>query len=383
MMSSDRTLEMPSLMMTSRANGRRHFMKLLGESFLFGVTFVSAAGILFIIAFIFKDSLPYFRMHGLGSFFHSDSWRPTGDPASFGALGIFVGTALVTIGSCLLAVPLGVAAAICLSDVISFEVRQVVKPVIELLAAIPSVAYGFFALVVFAPLLQREGGHILAVGLWAVAGPLILIAVFVAGDLFTPRVRGAAKSFARWAVTAVLGALAFWGMSLLSQRVNAIKIASGVNALNASIWLAVMAVPTVVSVCEDALTAVGRDMRAGSYALGATRAETVLRVIMPAASGGIVAAVLLGVMRAVGETMLVLMAAGNAFEVPDPWYNLITPVRTLTATIALEMGEADQTTGSAHYHALFALGFFLLVFSFICNVISEWAVRRTKKKLKG
>jgi len=223
----------------------------------------------------------------------------------------------VTAGAALVAVPLGVAAAVCLSDVLPFSVRQVVKPVVEMLAAIPSVAYGFFALVVLAPWMQTHGAD------------------------------------------------------------------SGTNALNVSIILGVMALPTVVSVSEDALQAAGRELREGSYALGATRAETLLRVIIPAASSGILAAVLLGIMRALGETMVVWMASGNAAQIPTPWYNLLQPVRTLTATIAGDMGEADHVTGSARYHVLFAMGLCLLLFCFTCNVISEQIVARQRRRLQG
>ena len=142
-----------------------------------------------------------------------------------------------------------------------------------------------------------------------------------------------------------------------------------------------MALPTVVSVSEDALQAVGRDLRMASYALGATRAETLLRVIIPAAVSGIAAAVILGIMRAIGETMVVWMASGNAAQIPQPWFNFLEPIRTLTATIAGDMGEADQVTGSARYHVLFAMALCLLVFSFLCNVASEWIVARTRRRM--
>jgi len=133
-------------------------------------------------------------------------------------------------------------------------------------------------------------------------------------------------------------------------------------------------------VSEDSLQAVGRDLREGSYALGATRTETLMKVVIPAARSGIVAAIILGVMRAIGETMVVWMASGNASQIPEPWYNIFEPIRTLTATIAGDMGEADHVTGSARYHVLFAMALFLLIFSFISNLISEWFVMRSKKK---
>lgn len=187
----------------------------------------------------------------------------------------------------------------------------------------------------------------------------------------------------RIAVGSVLGGVAVFGLLRLTGFLGGLQIASGANAMNASLILGIMALPTVVSVSEDALQAVGRELREGSYALGATRAETLLRVVIPAASSGIFAAVILGVMRAVGETMVVWMASGNAAQIPEPWYNVLEPVRTLTANIAGDMGEADHVTGSARYHVLFAMALCLLGISFLLNMTSEWAVRRSRRKLRG
>ncbi|MCP4154905.1 MAG: ABC transporter permease subunit, partial [bacterium] len=157
----------------------------------------------------------------------------------------------------------------------------------------------------------------------------------------------------------------------------------GTNTLNVSVILGIMALPTIVSVSEDALQSVGRDLREGSYALGSTRAETLFKVVIPAARPGIAAAIILGIMRAVGETMVVWMASGNAAQVPEPWFNVLEPIRTLTATIAGDMGEADHVTGSARYHVLFAMALLLLVFSFAGNFVSEWLSARARKKLRA
>ena len=181
-------------------------------------------------------------------------------------------------------------------------------------------------------------------------------------------------------IVLLLSGAAFAGLWYAGRWFAALQISSGTNALNVSIVLGIMALPTVVSVSEDALHAVGRELREGSYALGATRAETIVKVVIPAAASGIIAAAILGVMRAVGETMVVWMAAGNAAQVPTPWYNLLQPVRTLTATIAGDMGEADQVTGSARYHVLFALAVSLLVFSFAGNLVAEWCARRSRAR---
>jgi phosphate transport system permease protein len=305
------------MLLSARQRLRRRLLEIAGNGFLLLVTSLAALAVLGIIFYIARDALPFFRERGFSEFFTSANWYPSREPAEFGALAIFVGSGFVTLGAVVVAVPLGVAAAICLSDVLPFGLRQIAKPVVEMLAAIPSVAFGFFALVVFAPFLQAHGAS------------------------------------------------------------------SGVNALNASVMLGIMALPTVVSVSEDALQAVGRELREGSYALGATRAETMLRVVLPAASSGIFAAVLLGIMRALGETMVVWMASGNAAQIPSPWYNLFEPVRTLTATIAGDMGEADHAASSMRYSVLFAMGLCLLLFSFACNLVSERIVARERRKLQG
>lgn len=343
--------------------------------------------VLFIFYFIARDALPFFVtneasfVERLREFLTTSAWYPSANPPSFGAWAIFVGSGLVTLGAALVAVPLGVLAAVCLSDILPFAVRQLVKPVVEVLAAIPSVAFGFFALVVFAPLLQTRGGLVLSIGWWCLAGPLAGLLVFVLSDILAGRL--APQRGHRWA--RVAGVLALGGPALalllhVGGRLAAVEVDSGTNALNVSIILGIMALPTVTSVSEDALQAAGRELREGAYALGSTRAETLLRVVIPAAAGGICAAIILGLMRAVGETMVVWMASGNAARIPTPWYNLLQPVRTLTATIAGDMGEADHVTGSARYHVLFAMALGLLSISFLCNLISERVIRRTAPK---
>ena len=313
------------MLLSPGARLRRRLAELAGRGILCSITSVAALAVLAIIFFIARDAVPFFAQVGVREFFLSPEWYPTHQPPRFGAAAIFAGSVLVTAAAVLLAVPLGLFAALCMSDVLPFGVRQILKPVIEMLAAIPSVIYGFFALTVVAPLMQNAG----------------------------------------------------------SWLPGQFEIASGVNALTASLILGVMALPTIVSVSEDALQAAGRELREGSYALGATRAETLFKVVIPASVSGLFSAVLLGVMRAMGETMVVWMASGNAAQIPQPWYNLLQPVRTLTATIAGDMGEADQMTGSAHYHVLFAMGLCLLLVSFACNLAGEWIVARQRKRLRG
>jgi len=377
-----------SLMMSRRADFMQRLGRNIGQTFLFSVTSLSAIAVLFIFFFITRDAIPFFmpeagnfNWSNVRQFFSETAWYPSADPGQFGALSLFYGSAIVTLGAIMVAVPLGISAAVCLSDVLPFSLRQIVKPVIEILAAIPSVAYGFFALVVFAPLLQDSGGSVLAFGFWLIALPVLGITSFIAGEAFAARFPEKLRKTASLLSISVLGMLSLALLWFVGQRLAGLEISSGTNAFNVSIILGIMALPTVVSVSEDALQAVGRELREGSYALGATRAETIMRTIMPAAISGILAAVILGVMRAIGETMVVWMASGNAAQIPAPFYNFMEPVRTLTATIAGDMGEADHVTGSSRYHVLFALALCLLAFSFAMNLVSEAVVRRSRKKL--
>ncbi|MDR0391378.1 MAG: phosphate ABC transporter permease subunit PstC [Planctomycetaceae bacterium] len=286
--------------------------------------------VLAVFGFIFYRSLPFLTSSinndntiGLSRIieaFTSGNWFPNAEPPAFGMLSLFYGSFIVTIMAMLFAIPIGILSSVVLSDIVPFRVRQFLKPFIELPAAIPSVAFGFFAIKIVAPFLQDNFGF-----------------------------------------------------------------NSGTNVLNASIILAIMAIPTIVSVAEDATSNIGREIREASYALGATRAETIIKVVFPAAWGGIAAAIILGVMRAVGETMVVWMAAGNAANMPNAWYridqvveSLGGAVRTMTATIAGDIGETPAD--SLHRSALFAVGLMLLLFTFAMNLLTEIIVNRGKLK---
>lgn len=373
----------PSLLLSERASRIRRLASFLGNSLLFLVTSSSAIAVLFIFLFIFRDAIPFFQEKGFAEFFTGREWYPSATPSHFGAFPIFYGSLMVTLGAILVAVPLGIAAAVCLSDLLPFSIRQMVKPIVEILAAIPSVAYGFFALVLFAPLLQNQGGDVLSLTSWIVGGPILLLGAFVLSDIVSSRMPERHHRASRIVLLLAFGGAAVSLLWILSGHLSGIRISSGTNALNVSIILGIMAIPTVVSVSEDALQAVGRELREGSYALGATRAETIVKVVIPAAGSGICAAAILGVMRAIGETMVVWMASGNASQVPSPFYNYLEPVRTLTATIAGDMGEADQVTGSARYHVLFAMALSLLLISLVCNVISDGIVARATRRARG
>jgi len=372
-----------NLVLEDRTKKINKVLSFFGTGFLFSVTSLSALAILFMLFFIARDAIPFFKLQGFREFFTSTKWYPSADNPEFGALAIFFGTGIVTLGSAVVAVPLGIVAAVCLSDILPFSARQVTKPIIEILAAIPSVAYGFFALVVFAPILQNNGGYILKISFWIISIPLFAILITVAIDIITDRLSGSIRTLAKWSLAALFGGVSLFLLIKAGLFLDSLKITSGTNALNVSIILGIMALPTVVSVSEDALQSVGRELREGSYALGATRAETILLTVIPAASSGIAAAVILGIMRAIGETMVVWMASGNASQIPVPWYDLLEPVRTLTATIAGDMGEADHVTGSARYHVLFAMALSLLVISLACNLITEHIVNNTRRKVSA
>lgn len=300
------------LVLTPSEDLKGYILAHLGRAVLFLIACTSVVAIFLIFLFVFREAIGFLQVESLADFLSKTGWYPQAEPAKFGAAAIAVGSLYVTAASLVFAMPVGILAAVFLSDIVSFKVRAYVKPVIELLAAIPSVAYGFFAVLVLAPFLQKKFGF-----------------------------------------------------------------PTGTNALNASIILAVMALPTIISVAEDSLSALGRELREASYSLGATRMETMFKVVIPAAHSGIIAAVVLGMMRAIGETMVVWMASGNAAQIPHPWWDVSQSVRTLTATIAGEMGETPKDT--SHYFALFTMGVLLLVLTFSLNIVSEYFLTRAKK----
>jgi phosphate transport system permease protein len=372
-----------NVLISKSARRRSRAFAFAGQSILFLVTATSACCIFFIFYYIARDAFPFFQLQGFKEFFTEGAWYPSAEPGRFGGVAIFAGSVLVTLGAAVVAVPLGITAAVCLSDILPFSLRQLTKPVIEILAAIPSVAFGFFALVVFAPALQEHGGTVLATLFCLLGIPPVVLGIVVVSAGVSARIPAQSRSLVHAVLMVVLGVTAVWVFWVAAGKIGAIEISSGTNALNVSVILGIMALPTIVSVSEDALQAVGRELREGAYALGATRAEVLLWVVLPAARSGICAGIILGIMRVIGETMVVWMASGNAAQIPTPWYNLLEPVRTLTATIAGDMGEADHVTGSARYHVLFAMALCLLVVSYAFNLLSEWIVRRSVKRLKG
>jgi len=305
-----------SLVLTPLQDLKGYLFLHVGHFVLFLITCSSVVAVLLIFLFIFKQAIPFIGASSVKQFFTSTGWYPKADNPEFGALALITGSFYVTIVSIFFAVPIGILAAVFLSDIVSLKIKNIIKPVIELLAAIPSVAYGFFAVLILSPWLQKNLGF-----------------------------------------------------------------STGVNALNASIILSIMALPTIISVAEDSLSALGRDLREASYSLSATRFETIFKVVIPAAHSGIIAAIVLGMMRAIGETMVVWMASGNASRIPSPWWDLSQSVRTLTATIAGDMAETPK--GSIHFHSLFMMGVVLLVFTFCLNSLSEYFLSKAKKRTGG
>lgn len=263
----------------------------------------------FIFTFLFREAFPFIRGPGLGSLWGA-RWVPVSfQKVQFGTAPLVTGSLLVTGLATFLAVPFGVCGAIYIAELARPTEREILKPVIELLAAIPSVVLGFFGLVVVAPLVKSVFG-----------------------------------------------------------------LSTGLTGLTGAILLALMAIPTIISISEDAIRSVPRSYREASLALGATEMQTVWRVTVPAALSGIVAATMLGMGRVIGETMAVLMVTGNAAIVTlSPFES----VRTMTATIAAEMGEV--TYGSAHYQALFCIGIILLLATFVLNIIAQRVLRQYQR----
>lgn len=269
------------------------------------------------------DHSPAAKQFSLKEFFWSKEWYPTSQSnVRFGVRALIVGTLSVTALAMLLAVPFGLGAAVFVSEFCGGKMKETLKIVIELLAAIPSVVWGFIGLTVMNQIIQ-----------------------------------------------------------------NVFHAPIGLNMLNGAILLALMSVPIMVSIGEDSLKAVPDSFREAGLALGATRWQLVYRVLLPAAKNGLLAAVLLGVGRAVGETMAVLMATGHAVNIPffkpepdgsfNPWF-MFEPVRTLTATIAAELGEASE--GSQHYRVLFLIGVLLFSITFVVNLTADMVIRGIKKR---
>jgi phosphate transport system permease protein len=266
--------------------------------------------VVLIFYFLLQESLPSLGEVSLDSLV-SSRWYPI--EAMYGVLPLLSGTLVVTLGAALIAIPFGLATAIYMSEIAPRWVREILKPLVEVLAGLPSVVLGFLGILVVAPYLR------------------VLL-----------------------------------------------NLPTGLTALAGSLLLGGIAIPTIVSIAEDALDAVPRSYRDASLAMGATQWQTIWMVTLPAARSGVLTAIMLGVGRAVGETMTVLMVTGNAPVLLKGLSTLFSPVRTMTATIAAEMGEVAR--GSTHYHVLFLIGIILFLISLIVNITASAVVFRQVKR---
>ena len=292
--------------MMSRLFWDRFFERLFAGSAL--VSVLTLAGIFLLLV---VNAMQAFGTLGIRQFFSNAPWNPSAyEVPTFGIGALLSGTLLTTFGAMALAVPVGIGTAFFISEIAPVRVRNLLKPAVEMLAAVPSVVIGFTGIVLVGPVLARLFG-----------------------------------------------------------------LPNGLNALNGSILLAVMALPVIVSVAEDAIHAVPSTYKEASYALGANKWETLIRVTLPACYSGIVAAIMLGMGRAVGETMTVLMATGNATAFPD---SMFSSVRTITATVAIEMGEVPSNT--PHYYILFACALVLFLITLAVNVGAEHLASRFRKR---
>lgn len=287
----------------------RHQKEIIIKNVFFVFSLISIFILGLIVVFLFREGIPLFREVSLRDFLFGMEWYPTYNPPSYGIWPLIVGSLIVTALSSLIAIPLGVLAAVYISEIAPPAIKEILKSIIELLAGLPSVVLGFFGMVIIAPWLQET-----------------------------------------------------------------FDLPTGLNIINASVILAVMAVPTISSISEDALYAVPSEFKEASYALGATKFETIVRIIIPAALSGISTAVILGMARAIGETMVVLMVAGGAAAIPE---SIFDSVRPMPASIAAEMGEAPFRSG--HYHALFATGIVLFLMTLAFNLVADYISQKFKE----
>ena len=281
--------------------------------------FFSTTGILTLLiligifAFLFVTGIQTFAQIAPTEFFLGEEWNPGayGEP-KWGILSLIIGTLMIAFGSLIMAIPMGLAGAIYLSEIAGPKTREIIKPVIEMIAGIPSVVLGLIGILFLSPLIAKVFG-----------------------------------------------------------------LSNGLNGLTSSVIVGIMVLPTIISISEDVLTSLPNEFREASLALGATKWQMIRMTLLPAALSGIVAAIMLGLGRAIGETMVVLMVAGNAIARPTSFFD---PVRPMTANIAIEIKEV--VTGSLHYEALFAIGLVLFVMTFIVNFVSDIIIEKQVRKYR-
>jgi phosphate transport system permease protein len=293
----------------------RHLSERIIEFLLLGCATVSLLTTLAIVFVLFEETLAFFEHVSLRQFFLDTEWQPLFKPISYGIWELVAGTVNVVFWSLVFALPIGLAAAIYLSEYAQPTTRKILKPVLEALAGVPTIVYAYFALTV----ITQD----------------ILLNLPYIGDRIT-----------------------FF------------------NSLGASLMMAVMILPTIASISEDAMSNVPRDLREAAYGLGATRMEVALRVVFPAALSGIVAAVLLAIARVVGETMIVAIAAGST---PNLTLSPLESIQTMTGYM-LQVGLGDAARGTIDYQSLFAVGAMLFMMTFLCNVLASAIVSRFREE---
>jgi phosphate transport system permease protein len=286
--------------------------ELIIEKILQIFAIISILTTLAIVFSLFGESITFFREVSIVEFFTSTVWTPLMEPKNFGIIPLLVGTLMVAIGSSIVSIPIGLGTAIYLSEYAPRKIRNVVKPLLEILAGIPSIVYGFFALTYITPLIKTI---------------LPNLEVF--------------------------------------------------NVLSASIAIGIMTIPLVASLSEDAMTAVPNSMRNGAYALGSTKLEVATKIVLPGASSGIVASFVLAISRAIGETMVVAIAAGSN---PQLNFNPLKSVQTMT-TYIVNISMGDVAHGTIEYRTLFAVGTTLFVMTFILNIIAKSIIRKKSEAL--
>lgn len=272
------------------------------------ITILTTVGIILILT---VEALSFFKEVPLSDFLTDDQWTPLFSEKHFGILPLLSGTLLTTAIAITIALPIGLTIAAYLSEYSPKKFRKIVKPLLELLAAVPTVVYGFFALMVVTPFLQK--------------------------------------------IFPEMG---------------------GFNALSAGIVMGIMIIPYISSLSEDALQAVPKSLREGAYGMGSTRLQTVFRVTIPAASSGIISSIILAISRAIGETMIVAIAAG---QMPQFTFNPLESVQTITAYI-VQVSSGDVPFGSVEHKTIFAAGIALFIFTFILNTLSFWIRKKFHKK---
>lgn len=303
-------LSMKSKQAKHSYHGRTAMIEKFMPRLLLAISLLSIITTVGILVIMITESSGFFREVSLVEFLTNPKWTPLFSSKNFGVMPLVAGTMMVTVGACIVAVPLGLGSAIYLSEYAPIKVRKIVKPVLEVLAGIPTIVYGFFALTVVTPFLK----------------------------LFFPQI-------------------------------------TLFNALSASIVVGIMILPMISSLSEDAMSAVPKNIRNAAYALGATKFEVAVKVVFPAALSGIISSIVLALSRAVGETMIVTLAAGS---LPNLKFDYLASIQTMTAYI-VQVSKGDTPHGSIEYLTIFAVGLTLFIITFVMNILAKYIAERFKE----